>query len=76
MLCLGCGIVAVHPSAHEMPDGGTSGLGLLPGSGVCVCSSMTVTGASRQDLQMLLKITSGFCSCGGIDMLQSPGMLS
>lgn len=29
---------------------------------VCVCSSMTVTGASRQDLQMPLKITGDFCS--------------
>lgn len=43
---------------------------------VCVCSSMTVTAASKWDLEMPLKIARGFCSCGGVDMLQSPGMLS
>lgn len=37
-----------------------------------VCNSMAVTGASRWDL----KVASGFCPCGGVGMLQSPGMLS
>lgn len=43
---------------------------------VRVYSSMTVTGASRWDLKIPLKIASGFCSCGGVDALQSPGSLS
>lgn len=38
MLCLGYGIVLVHPSADELLDGGTARLGILPGGGVCVAA--------------------------------------
>lgn len=38
MLCLGCGIVLVHPSADELLDRETAGLGILPVGGACVAA--------------------------------------
>lgn len=38
MLCFGCGIVLVHRSADELLDGGTAGLGILPGGGARVAA--------------------------------------